>query len=119
MFPTDAVIPQSTADEVKNLQPGDTFSFQNDVTGKIVSFQQDGVTYVPAFTDSAAFSKSNMPFSFCLNMNPSSYLPILMKKVYDKVVINPEEGAVIFALPKNLFEIFMAKGIENKKDSEE
>ena len=117
IFPTDAVIPQSAADEAKGLKRGDSFSFSEDVGGKIVSFQQDGITYVPAFTDNAAQSKSDMPFSLYLNMHPSSYIPILRSKTYDKVVINPEEGVGMFALPKELFEKLMAKSIKNESDA--
>jgi hypothetical protein len=107
IFPTDAVIPQATVDAAKDLKPGDSFSFQEDVGGNLFSFEQDGITYVPAFTDNDAYAKSKMPFSIILNMHPSSYLPVLRNKTYDRLAINPEEGAGMFALPKEMFESAM------------
>ena len=107
IFPTDANIPQTVIDSAKDFKPGDTFSLQEHVGGNVMSFQQDGTTYVPAFTDSAASSKSNIPFSISLSMHPSTYIPMLKDKTYDKVVIDPENGVGMFAMPKELFEKLM------------
>jgi hypothetical protein len=117
IFPTTIVIPQSMAKDFANgnLGVGDDFTLNEELKGAVLRFEQDGVVYVPAFTDSDACSVSYLLTQVAAGWYPSAYMPILRKKQYDQIVINHEVGKPMFTLTKRLFEESIVGLTDTKK----
>jgi len=79
---------------------------------------ENGHKIVYIFTDSEAYEQSGFPslinrlFMEAYTCFPTYYLHMLKDLQYDGVVINPDTQNHFF--PKDLFEMFMAKGVETK-----
>ena len=79
---------------------------------------ENGLSFVHAFTDDLAYMQSEFPnminklFMEAYPCFPLYYLHLLKDLQYDGVVINPDTQNCY--LPKDLFEMFMAKGVEGE-----